>query len=384
RRQNRRIQAILDTAADGIISIGDDGIIRAANPAAERIFGYRIDEMVGRNVRMLMPEPDASSHDRYLQDYVTTGKARIIGIGREVEGLRKDGSRFPLELSVGEVRQERDGRVFTGILRDITDRKTAEQELRELNEALRRHQQVLIQSEKMNAMGQMAAGVAHEIANPLASMDSLVQLVQRQPDRMSDRTADLLREQISRINAIVQQLTDFAHPNETGWETSPLNDVVGATLDMLRFDHRLRDIELERSFGAHVGTIRLIPQAVQQMVVNLVMNAVDALEEVQEPRLEVRTRREGEWCVIEVQDNGHGIEPEHLGRVFEPFFTTKPVGRGTGLGLSITYSLVQRHDGRCEVRSAPGEGTCFAIHLPASSRDEVVQTVTSPTAGPRG
>jgi two-component system sensor kinase FixL len=365
RSQSRRTRAIRETAADGIIAVDEQGIIRSVNPAAERIFGYDLQEMIGRNVSLLMPEPDRSNHDRYMEDYRRTGQAKIIGIGREVEGLRKDGTVFPVDLAVSEVDLGPE-RIFTGILRDITERKRAEEALTRLNEELRRQQQALIQHEKMAAMGQMAAGLAHEISNPLASMDSLLQLVARRPERIGTETGEALRTQVDRISRIVRQMTDFAHPNETGWEVCPLNDVVEQSLDMIRLDHRIRHVDLVMDLAPDVGPVRLVPQSIQQVMVNLVMNAVDALDGVSEPRLAVSTRRDDGWCIVDVADNGHGIAPEHLDRIFEPFFTTKPLGRGTGLGLSISYSLVQRHGGRCQVESTAGQGTRVSVHLPGA------------------
>jgi len=157
---------------------------------------------------------------------------------------------------------------------------------------------------------------------------------------------------------------DFAHPNETGWELRDLNEVITSGLEIMRFDRRLRDIQIVRDLDPEVGTITLMPLAIQQVVINLLLNALDAVAEVEQPRIVISTRPDGEWCVVEVSDNGVGIEPEAITRIFEPFFTTKPLGKGTGLGLSITYSLVRRHGGRCNVESTVGAGTRFMLRLP--------------------
>jgi two-component system, LuxR family, sensor kinase FixL len=370
RSQHEQLRAVLETAVEGIITIDPRGVILAANPASERIFGYAPGEIVGRRVNDLMPEPDRSRHDGYLAAYMKTGHAKIIGIGREVVGQRKDGTMVPLDLSISEVRVG-ESLLFTGIVRDISERKRAETEILTMNRELQRHQQALIQGEKMVAMGQMAAGIVHEIGNPLASMDSLLQLVQRHPERLGEETIHSLREQVGRIHRIVRQLTDFAHPNESAWEARKLVDLIQSTLEMMRFDRRLKGVRIERQLGEDVGEVRVMPHAFQQVLVNMIVNAVDAMSGVEQPLLILRTVRQGGSCIVEIQDNGHGIAAEHLPHVFEPFFTTKPIGRGTGLGLSISYSLIQRHGGTCEVESRLGVGTTFRILLPQFTADGV-------------
>jgi C4-dicarboxylate-specific signal transduction histidine kinase len=238
--------------------------------------------------------------------------------------------------------------------------------VRAMGDRLRRQEGAMMQQEKMAAMGQLAAGVAHEIANPLASMDSMLQLIQRKPDRMEPEAIRRLREQIGRIHGTVRQLTDFAHPSETRWETAEVSEVIDRALEILRFDRRIDAVYLDRNISAAAGQIRVQPHALEQVIINLVLNALDAVTDVAEPRLAIRAlRREGE-CLIEIADNGHGIDPEDLPHLFEPFFTTKPVGKGTGLGLSISYSLIARQGGRIEVHSREGEGARFTVHLPAA------------------
>ncbi|MHC5009104.1 MAG: PAS domain S-box protein, partial [Planctomycetota bacterium] len=237
RRQNRRTRGILETAPDGIITINQDGTMRSVNPAAETMFGYHASEMVGQSISLLMPGPLAGEHKGYIADYLRTGRAKLIGLVRETTARHKDGTAFPVELTVGEVPLGSE-RTFTGIVRDISERKEAEAELKQLNDELLRQQQALIQHEKMAAMGQMAAGLAHEIANPLASMDSVLQLITRHPERLGPTTAPALREQINRINELVRRMKDFAHPGETALETVEINDTVERALEMIRFDQR--------------------------------------------------------------------------------------------------------------------------------------------------
>jgi C4-dicarboxylate-specific signal transduction histidine kinase len=236
--------------------------------------------------------------------------------------------------------------------------------VRLLGARLRQHQRAMAQQEKMVALGQIAAGVAHEIANPLASMDSLLQLVQRKPERWGPEKSVTLREQIARINQTIQQMRRFAHPAEGNLESVPLNDVVDDAIRMVEFDRRMKTLTVVRQFGDDVADALVMPQALQQVLINLMINALDAMASVTEPKLLVRTRRNGRWYLIDVVDNGAGIAPEHVNRLFEPFFTTKPVGKGTGLGLSISYSLMRKQGGDIEVQSKPGEGATFTVRVP--------------------
>jgi C4-dicarboxylate-specific signal transduction histidine kinase len=237
-----------------------------------------------------------------------------------------------------------------------------------MSRQLREQQQALVQHEKMVAMGQMAAGVTHEIANPLACMDSLLQLAQRRPERLNADTVAKLREQVQRINQIIQQMKAFAHPTEVVAQMMPLNDVVEQAIGMVRFDARLKKTDVRREFDPGSGVVSMLPQALQQVLVNLIINALDAMAGTETPVLTLRTRRRDGWCAVEVTDNGHGVDPQHLPRLFEPFFTTKPLGKGTGLGLSISYSLMQRQGGSISVRSRRGAGTTFTLRLPTDSR----------------
>ncbi len=351
RRQHRRMRAIVDTAASGIITFDDNGEIESVNPAIERIFGYQAAELIGAEVGRLAPI-------RYPED-------DVHGSWHELAGTRKDGTVVPLEVAVSTVRLG-ERKISTAIIHDITQHKRSEEALRTLNEELKRQQQALIQHEKMAAMGQMAAGVAHEISNPLANMDGVLQLIERRPESMGGKTVEVLREQVARIHSVVRQMTYFAHPNESCWKTLPINEVVDGALAMVRFDGRFGNVDLRHDLSPSAGTITLLPHAIQQVLVNLIINAMDAGEGVAEPRLSISTRRDGAWCVIEVGDNGRGINPEDLPHIFEPFYTTKPVGKGTGLGLSISQSLVERHDGRCEVQTERGQGTRFIVRLPVA------------------
>lgn len=238
--------------------------------------------------------------------------------------------------------------------------------VRALVRRLRKQQQAMIQQEKMVGLGQMAAGVAHEVANPLASMDSVLQLMQRSEKHITPENIDALRQQAQRIKQTVRQLTDFAHPTDYHWELVPINNQVESALQMVRFDRRQRKVTIDKQFTTDNRRIEVQPHALQQVLTNLLFNALDALDEgqVTEPRLQIGTSCNGQNCRIWISDNGPGIDPKHMAHLFEPFFTTKPVGKGTGLGLAISYNLVRSQGGRIEFDNKPGEGVTATIHLP--------------------
>lgn len=245
------------------------------------------------------------------------------------------------------------------------DRLDQLDQLADMQEQIAEHERGMLQQEKLVAIGQLAAGVAHEVSNPLASMDGLLQVMQRHPDKPRPEAVGQLREQVQRITQTVRQLNTLSHPDLGEPERADLNQLVRSTLAILAYDHRLRRVAVAQDLDDTVGVVTVVPRAVQQSLMNLVLNALDAMEEVDDPRLSLRTRREGEWRVIEVADNGHGIPAADRERVMLPFVTSKPAGRGTGLGLPISRGLVRDQGGELTFESEPGLGTTFRIQLPA-------------------
>jgi C4-dicarboxylate-specific signal transduction histidine kinase len=252
--------------------------------------------------------------------------------------------------------------------------------VRRIGRRLRRHQRAMVQHEKMFALGQLAANVTHEIANPLASMDSLLQLMQRRPERMSESALATLRQQIQRISEIIRQMKAFAHPHEMQRAVASPNEIVDEAVKIIRLDPRARRTTIETCLASEVGQISFMPQALQQVLVNLLINALDATADTPAPRITVRTGRKDDWVLIDVIDNGTGIAPQHLRRLFEPFFTTKPVGKGTGLGLSISYTLIERQGGSIGVRSTAGQGAQFTIRLPGCDLSRRRDVAAAPVA----
>ncbi|MBN4061016.1 HAMP domain-containing protein [bacterium AH-315-I18] len=254
---------------------------------------------------------------------------------------------------------------------------TQNSRIRAMAHRLQTQQMTMVQHEKMVAMGQMAAGVAHEIANPLANIDSMLQLAQRNPDRLNPQKLEQMRTQVNRIREILGQLTNFAHPTDMHWETMPVIDLVEMGLSMVRFDRRHRAVTIERNYSQTPCLLHLQPHAMQQVLINLMLNAIDAMNDIAEPRLIISTQCFDKECHISITDNGSGILPQNIPHLFEPFFTTKPVGKGTGLGLAISYSLVVKQGGRIDVQSTHGKGTTMTISIPKADEQQTTDHSSS-------
>ena len=340
-----RWRAVVDSAVDGIILIDAHGLVEAFNPAAERLFGYPADEVLGRNVGLLMPSPYREEHDSYLSRYLATGRAKIIGIGREVQGRHKDGSTFPLHLSVGQITIDGE-RKFTGILHDLSARVRLEEQLRE--------QATLVK------LGEMAAVIAHEVKNPLAGIRGAMQVF---ASRMSPEGVNpqILKEIITRIDALDQMMKDmllFARPPKPKRVRTDVVPLVEMTAGLLGQDPTLRDLEIEVSgsappVSADQDMLRIVFQ-------NLMLNAAHAMQGKGTIRVAVATA--DSTCRIAFVDSGPGIPAEIREHIFTPFFTTK--SRGSGLGLATTKRLVEAHGGHVAVECPPAGGTTVVVQLP--------------------
>lgn len=349
-----RLQAIIDTATEGIVTIDETGAIEAWNGAAERLFGYPAAAVLGKNVALLMPDPYRTEHDGYLQRYRATGVRHIIGIGREVVGQRADGSTFPIDLSVGE--GEVDGRrFFTAVIRDITERKAM--------------QTKLAQTERLAAVGELAAGVAHEINNPVNTMINCAQLIA--DGDAAAPNCQVILEEGQRIAEIVRDLLQFARDDSDRPQPTGLPEVVQRTLRLIGENLKRHGVAVRLEIPDDLPNVRARPQQVQQVLLNLLINAKDAMLQGPCERREVRlaARVDGDGVRLSVADTGPGIPP-HLGsRIFEPFVTTKRARGGTGLGLSISKSIVEGYGGTLDVQSPPGLGATFRVWLPLAERE---------------
>jgi PAS domain S-box-containing protein len=378
RDTERRTSSILSTVVDGVITINEAGLVQSFNPAAERIFGYRQDEVLGRNVSMLMPPPYAAEHDDYIRNYARTGVKKIIGIGREVQGRRKDGSVFPVDLAVSETKLNQE-RIFTGVVRDITERKRAQealqQAMRELqtrtDEAQAMTQQ-LWQTAKLATVGELAASIAHELNNPLATVSLRTEslLAQSPPDDPKRRLLEIIEQEVERMGLLVSNLLQFSRRGQDQVSSVNVHDELDKAVELIQHQLKQRKIEVVRQYASGLPFVFADRQKIRQVLLNLFTNANDAM--AQGGSLTLRTGIEviqgGRKAIrVEVNDTGHGIPPENLKRVMEPFFTTKEEGKGTGLGLAICRRIVQEHHGSMEIDSTQGQGTTVRLVLPVSN-----------------
>jgi PAS domain S-box-containing protein len=373
------LASVLDHVLDGIISIDEQGRIETFNASAERIFGYLAEEVLGQNVKVLMPEPYHGEHDGYVANYVRTGHAKIIGIGREVRGQRKDGTTFPMELAVGEFRLS-GVRHFTGIVRDVSQRTRLEEQLR--------------QSQKMEAVGKLAGGIAHDFNNILTVINGFAEIILRKlpADSPLRDAANEVLQAGERAAEITQQLLAFSRQQVMAPRVVDLNHIVEDTETMLR---RLigEDVALVTVLDPQLQQVEVDPGLIVQVIMNLAVNARDAMP--RGGRLTMKTSNfmvdnkrakelpeyhPGPYVLLSVTDTGTGMRPEVASRVFEPFFTTKGPGEGTGLGLSMVYGIVKQSGGNIEVYSELGIGTTFNIYIPTAEG----QTATAPTADEAG
>jgi two-component system sensor kinase FixL len=340
-----RWRAIIDSAVDGIVMIDAHGRVEAFNRAAERLFGYTLDEVLGRNVDMLMPSPYREEHDTYLSRYLATGRAKIIGVGREVQGRRKDGTTFPLHLSVGELTIDGE-RKFTGILHDLSSRVQLERQLRE--------------QESLAHLGEMAAVIAHEIKNPLAGIRGAMQVFGGRMAREGANT-QIVNEIVARIDALDQMVKDlllFARPPTPKPTPIDLVPLVRTTASLLSTDPALRHVEIDVEGTA--PPVIADPDMMRVVFQNLLINSAHAMQG--KGRIRVAVEPADSICQIAFVDAGPGIPPDLRDKIFTPFFTTKT--RGSGLGLPTVKRLIEAHNGQIAIHCPPSGGTTVMIRLP--------------------
>lgn len=384
--RDARLQGIMENVVDGIITIDEAGNIESLNHAAEDMFGYSADRVLGQNVSLLMPEPWRSQHDGYVERYLQTGRGKIIDIGpREVLGLNSDGETFPLELAVS-VMEIGDTKCFIGVMRDISLRKESDARL----------QQAL----KMEAVGQLTGGVAHDFNNLLTVILGNLEILRGRAEGNPDIEGglEMALKATFRAADLTQRLLAFSRKQALSPEPSNSNQLVSGLTEMLRRTLG-EEIEIETVLAGGLWDAVIDPGQLENALLNLAINARDAMPDGGKLTIETANSHldqayadaheevtPGQYVMIAVTDTGTGMSAEVIERAYEPFFTTKEVGEGSGLGLSMIYGFVKQSDGHIKIYSELGEGTTFKLYLPRASRGVGVRRKVglADSAHPRG
>lgn len=362
-----RLEAILENAVDAIITIDERGIVEVVNPATEKVFGYVSSEMIGKNVKMLMPNPYHDNHDGYLENYHRSGERKIIGIGREVVGRRKDGTEFPMHLAVSEFHTG-ERKLFTGIVRDISDLKAAQTELQRLNtdlenrvqertRELREAQAELLKKEKLATLGQVSGGIAHEIRNPLNAVKTSAYYLLNARNPSTEKTKEHLQRidrQVTLIDNVVTALSDVARMPDPKLHSQDVGPLLKSVLNSVSLPD---NIQVDLDLPNEPVLVLIDENQVPIVFRNLVRNARDAMPDG--GKLRIFVTREGTAVTIIVEDTGIGIPLEDIQRVTEPLYSTK--ARGMGLGLAISQAIIEKNNGKLEISSQPNVGSKFCV-----------------------
>ena len=362
------LRSILDSVPDAMIVIDDRGTIQSFSSAAERQFGWTAAEAIGRNVNVLMPEPYRGSHDGYLSRYLSTGERRVIGLGRVVVGAHRDGSTFPMELAVGEMRSG-ERRFFTGFVRDLTERQEAERRFQDV-------QSELAHVSRLSAMGEMASALAHELNQPLSATANYIQGSLR---LLKEETVDhdivhdaltMAAEQMFRAGDIIRRLRDFVSKGETERQIENLPKLLEEAGALAMVGAKDRGVRLQYEIAPGIEFVMVDKVQIQQVVLNLMRNGIEAMAESAQRDLTVAAQpAPDDMVVISISDSGTGLSPEVAGQLFQPFVTTKK--HGMGVGLSISRTIVEAHVGRIWAEGEPGRGTTFHFSLRAVKEEEM-------------
>lgn len=356
------LRSILETVLDATVVIEQDGTIVSFNAAAVRQFGYQESEVVGQNVRILMPEPYRSGHDGYIQRYLKTGEKRIIGVDRVVVGRRKDGSTFPMKLAVGEMKSA-DKKYFTGFIRDLTEREESQARLQEIQGELAR-------LARLNELGEMASTLAHELNQPLSTIANYAQGCSRMMRDLDDGISSRMRQALDEISSqslragqIIRHLREFVTRGDTEKSPEDIRTLVEEAGALALVGSSERGVRSVFEFGPGAEMVMVDRVQIQQVVTNLMRNAIEAMRDSETRLLTVRTEAlNGSGVTVEVSDTGPGIPDEIASQLFRPFVTTKP--GGMGIGLSISKRIVEAHGGEITVRRNSQGGATFRFTLP--------------------
>jgi PAS domain S-box-containing protein len=339
-----------------------NGCIVYVNPAFEKASGYSKEELIGQKPSIFGSSKHPKSFWEKMWKTITSGK---VWVG-EIENRRRDGSPFFTYLLVSPIIDAGETIVgYFGVHRDVTDQKNLEKQL--------------IHAQKMESIGMLAAGLAHEVGNPLTSISSLVQVIQRTTDdEFTKEKLELIKSQITRISKIIRDLVDFSRRSAFEVQLTDVNKNLHDAVEIVRVGKKAKQVSFQESLNRGMPMLRLVPDQIEQVFINILINAVDAInersaaasaagKEQAAKMITVTSDIEDEDIVVTIEDTGRGISEEHLPQIFEPFFTTKKVGEGTGLGLWVSYGIIKSFQGNIKADSAEGRGTVFTITLPLHS-----------------
>jgi PAS domain S-box-containing protein len=370
RRSEAHLRSILESVPDATVVIDENGIIQSFSATAARMFGYEPKEVIGTNVKFLMPPPHREQHDGYLRRYRQTGERRIIGMGRVGVAQRKDGSTFPIEVQVGEM-QPGGERYFTGFIRDLTERQRTETRMQEL-------QAELVHMSRLTALGEMGATLAHEINQPLTAISSYLKGCCLILEGMEGKNIPMLKEVINeaaeealRAGQVIRHLREFVARGESEHEVEGLQRLIEEASALALVGAKERGIKADFDFPLESPLVIVNRIQVQQVLFNLIRNAIEAMQDVNDRRLVIKAEmtEAGRMVDVSVKDTGPGISPDVLNRLFTPFTTTKQ--GGMGVGLSISRTIVEAHGGRIWADSKPGEGTTFHFTLRTVDKEDM-------------
>jgi two-component system sensor kinase FixL len=352
-----------------MVIIDERGRIESLSATAEKLFGYSMAEAAGQNIKMFMPEPHRSQHDDYLERYLLTGEKHIIGIGRIVVGQRKDGTTFPMHLTIGEL-QSADRHYFTGFIRDLTDQELTQNRLREL-------QSEVTHMSRFTALGEMASTLAHEINQPLTAINNYLKGCHRLLQKAEGEQVPALRaalakaaDQALRAGQIIRRLREFVARGDSERQVENLPKLVEDASTLALVGTRENAIAVSFRLDPRAELVLVDRIQIQQVLVNLIRNAVEILMEAPDAReLGIETVLGGDGMVqVSVADSGAGLAPEVRAHLFQPFVTTKQ--KGMGLGLSICRTIIEAHGGKIWVEPRPRGGTIFRFTLRAAEESE--------------